>query len=408
MSTETVPKGYKCTEVGVIPEEWECVTIGEICRSFSGGTPNTSISAYYVGDIPWITSSDLNAGVISEVSGKISKDGLENSSAKMVESGTLLIALYGATAGVCAVSKICAAINQAVLAILPSRDDNRFLYQCLILRKSHNILTYTQGGQPNLSGEIVKSFRLPVPPLPEQQAIAAALSDADAWIESLEALLAKKRQIKQGAMQELLTGKRRLPGFTGKWETKRLGEMSKMASGGTPSSLYSGYYDGDIPWVSIADMTKQGKFISETDRNISELGLRNSAAQLFPAGAILYAMYASIGECSIAASALTTSQAILGIQPSAKLDAIFLYFFLCSLRDTVKLLGQQGTQANLNKGIVQGFQIPVPPLPEQSAIASVLSDMDAEIEAIEGKLEKARQIKQGMMQELLTGKTRLV
>ena len=119
-------------------------------------------------------------------------------------------------------------------------------------------------------------------------------------------------------------------------------------------------------------------------------------------------MYASLGECSIAGIPLCTSQAILGILPQEKLDAEFLYYFLTSLKVRVKTLGQQGTQSNLNKGMVQDFRIPVPDLPEQTSIVSVLRDMDAELSELEKRLIKTRALKQGMMQELLTGKTRLV
>jgi type I restriction enzyme, S subunit len=266
-----------------------------------------------------------------------------------------------------------------------------------------------KSGVPGVNRNDLHEIAVPFPPTKtEQEAIAGALSDADALIESLEQLVAKKRQLKQGAMQELLTGKKRLPGFSREWDEKRLGEVAEMGSGGTPSSTNPAFYDGDIPWVSIADMTKCGKFISTTDRNLSTSGLNNSAAQMFPAGTVLYAMYASLGECSIARVPLCSSQAILGIRAKPILDNEFLYYFLILIRPEVKTLGQQGTQANLNKGMVQGFQLRLPHRPEQSAIATVFSDMDAEIAALKAKLAKARDLKQGMMQELLTGRIRLV
>jgi type I restriction enzyme S subunit len=190
--------------------DWETKRLGDIATFFSGGTPSTSVADYYAGDIPWITSGDLNQSYIRNVQGRISKSGLENSTAKMVEANTLLIALYGATAGVTAISEIRAAINQAVLAIVPRCDYTRFLYFKLTYLKDWLITTYTQGGQPNLSGEIVKSVELSMPGLDEQVAIAALLSAMDAEVALLEAQLAKYRQIKQGLMQKLLTGRIRL------------------------------------------------------------------------------------------------------------------------------------------------------------------------------------------------------
>lgn len=206
-----VKPGYQQTEVGEIPVDWDILPIGMLSACFSGGTPSSSNKAFYGGSIPWITSGDLNKTFISEVEGRITEDGLTNSSAKIIEPGALLLALYGATAGVCAISNIRAAINQAVLAIIPSQLNTHFLFQYLRWRKDYHIKTFTQGGQPNFSGEIVKSFLIPVPPTKaEQTAIATILSDMDTEIITLEAKLAKARQLKQGMMQELLTGKIRL------------------------------------------------------------------------------------------------------------------------------------------------------------------------------------------------------
>lgn len=254
----------------------------------------------------------------------------------------------------------------------------------------------------------LKAFTISTPPLPEQRVIATALSDVDALLAKLDQFIAKKRDLKQAAMQQLLTGQTRLPGFDGEWEMKRLGDVAAMGSGGTPASSVSVYYDGDYPWVSISDMTKGGKVITKTERNLSAKGLENSAAQMFPAGTILYAMYASLGECSIAGISLCTSQAILGIRPQERLNGGFLYYYLTSLKNAVKSMGQHGTQANLNKGMVQAFQLRLPPVREQTAIATVLCDMDDELTALEARRDKTRALKQGMMEELLTGRIRLV
>jgi type I restriction enzyme S subunit len=189
---------------------------------------------------------------------------------------------------------------------------------------------------------------------------------------------------------------------------KRLGDMAEMGSGGTPSSAIADYYDGDIPWVSIADMTKCGKIIMTTERNLTHAGFSSCAAKNFPAGTVLYAMYASLGECSIAGVSVCSSQAILGIRTRSGLSNEFLYYYLTSLKPVVKSLGQQGTQANLNKGMVQDFCFSLPPHPEQTDIATILSDMDAELTALEQRREKTRALKQAMMQELLTGRTRLL
>lgn len=247
-----------------------------------------------------------------------------------------------------------------------------------------------------------------VPPQPEQRSIATALSEVDALLGALDRLISKKRDLKQAAMQQLLTGRTRLPGFSGEWEVKRLGEVAEMDSGGTPLSSVPAYYGGGIPWVSIADITKAGKVLVATEKTLTSLGVERSAAQMFPAGTILYAMYASVGECAIAHTAVCTSQAILGIRPDNQIDNEFLYYYLVSIKGRVKSLGQHGTQANLNKGMVQDFYVRLPSREEQAAIATVLADMDAETAALEARRAKTRDLKQAMMQELLTGRTRLL
>lgn len=246
-----------------------------------------------------------------------------------------------------------------------------------------------------------------LPPKGEQTKIAQILSTWDKAIATTERLLANSQQQKQALMQQLLTGQKRFAGFTDVWETVRLGDVAKMNSGGTPASAVSEYYDGDIPWVSIADMTKHGKWISKTERSISQLGLDNSSARIYPKNTILYAMYASIGECSIALNELASSQAILGIQPNAQLSYLYIYYYLSSLKEKIKTQGQQGTQANLNAGMVKDFNLPLPPLPEQQKIAQVLSTADAEIANLQAQLAKLKLEKKSLMQQLLTGQRRV-
>ncbi len=256
-----------------------------------------------------------------------------------------------------------------------------------------------------------KFVALPIPrpaTTDEQRRISRAVGDADALIDSLEQLLTKKRQIKQGAMQELLTGKRRLPGFSASVPTIKLGTVCKMQSGGTPPATQPSFFDGPHHWVAISDITQANKYLFTTDRSLSDAGLDASPAQIFPKGTVLYAMYASVGECCIATMEICTSQAILAMQPAACLDAEYLYYWLCSTRANAKSAVQQGTQGNLNKGIVQDMLIRLPDIQEQQALAKVLSDMDFDIAATEERLTKALALKQAMAQALLTGRIRLV
>ena len=255
--------------------------------------------------------------------------------------------------------------------------------------------------------EDVKNLHIPLPNLDEQKRIAEALTAVDNMIATLDEAITKKRQIKEGLMQQLLTGKTRLPGFNEEWRICKLKNIAEMFSGGTPSSKEPRYYGGDIHFLSISDMTSSGKYIYTTEKTITKMGLENSSARVFPAGTLMYAMYASLGKCSISQIETAISQAILGFILSDEIDKMYLYYHFCFIEEQVKNMGQTGTQSNLSKALVEQFTIPVPILSEQKAIADTLSTIDEDIYEIELKREKYLSIKQGMMQELLTGKTRL-
>ncbi|WP_305812928.1 restriction endonuclease subunit S [Photobacterium leiognathi] len=261
--------------------------------------------------------------------------------------------------------------------------------------------------------QLKKLLRVPLFPLPEQRKIAQILSTWDRGIATTEKLIDASKQQKKALMQQLLTGKKRLVDpetgktFEGEWEEVKLGDVAAMNSGGTPKSSVSKYYDGIHPWVSIADMTKHGKWISKTEKSLTDEGISNSSARLYPKGTVLYAMYASIGECSISTVELCSSQAILGIRPKDNLINIYLYYYLVNLKEKIILTGQQGTQSNLNAGMVKGFNIKLPTVVEQQKIASVLTAADKEIELLETKLAHLKQEKKALMQQLLTGKRRV-
>lgn len=404
--------------IGVLKHDWIQTTAGSIATKIgSGVTPTGGNIRYQEYGRPFVRSQNVGWGrLILEDLVFINEETHCEFPATELKLDDVLLNITGASIGRTALANerlVGGNVNQHVCIIrsAPTLAVPRLINQILLSKLGQRQIDSFQAGgnRQGLNFAQVASIKLSLPPtLAEQQAIAEALSDADALIESLEQLIAKKRQIKQGAMQELLTGKRRLPGFSREWAVKRLGDIAEMASGGTPPSSNPAFYDGDVPWVSISDITKSGKTINATERNLTGAGFSNSAAQMFPMGTVLYAMYASLGECSLAGVPLCSSQAILGIKPKASLDNEFLYFYLTQQKRTVQAMGQHGTQSNLNKGIVQAFELRLPPVDEQRAIASILRDVDDEITEVEARLAKARQLKQGMMQELLTGRIRLI
>ncbi|WP_085633691.1 restriction endonuclease subunit S [Marivita cryptomonadis] len=268
-----------------------------------------------------------------------------------------------------------------------------------------------RSGQPGVNGQQLKTIPLVLPPLDEQQAIAAALSDADGAVAGLERVIAKKRLIKQGAMQDLLTARRRLPGFSGEWEEATLSELADIRSGGTPSTSDATLWDGDIAWVTPTDITALDgrKFLSGTTRTISRAGLRQSSAELLPEGTIVMTSRATIGECAISTIPLTTNQGFKNFIAKNRADRDFLYYLLTSQKKGFIELCSGSTFLEIGKTQLTGYTVRVPETKrEQQAISTVLSDMDAEIQTLEGRLTKARAVKEGMMQNLLTGRVRLV
>ena len=271
------------------------------------------------------------------------------------------------------------------------------------------IVSQGQGAiRANIGQENLKRVLVPIPSQTEQRAIASVLSDVDELIGSLEALLAKKRAIKQAAMQDLLTGRTRLPGFRGEWEKRAIGDISDIKNGGTPRTGVPSYWGGRIPWCVPTDITaSQAKYVVATKRNITSKGLASCGATLLPAGALLLCSRATIGEVKIASIPVATNQGFKSLVCGESVEYEFLYYRLLTLKERMIDLATGSTFLEIGKRDVESLLIDLPPRPEQQAIATVLSDMDDEIAALERRLDKTRAIKQGAMQQLLTGSIRL-
>jgi type I restriction enzyme, S subunit len=261
-----------------------------------------------------------------------------------------------------------------------------------------------RSGMPKVNRSELAQYWIAIPPTREEQsAIAEVLRDADALIDSLEQLLTKKRQIKQGAMQELLTGKRRLPGFRGAWAVVRLGAVANITMGRTPSRLRRDYWGSGFKWLSIADL--KGKVVEESKEQVTAVAVAEMVA--VPKGTLLMSFKLTIGRLCFAGCDLFTNEAICALR-DLRVDAEFLYYALS--RVDFSLFGKQAVKGStLNSASLKAVAVDVPDdRGEQHAIAQVLSDIDADLSAIEARLAKARDLKQAMMQVLLTGRIRLV
>ncbi|PPF52131.1 restriction endonuclease subunit S [Clavibacter michiganensis] len=273
----------------------------------------------------------------------------------------------------------------------------------------HGLASGTSVSMQSIPKDRVLALEILVPGPDEQRLIGNALEIVEGMIRTLERVVAKKQAIKQGMMQELLTGRTRLPGFTSNWMERRIGDFAQVKSGGTPSTAVPDYWSGDVRWMSSGEI--HGKRISEVAGRITEAGLRESAAQLLPVGSVLMALAGqgkTRGTVAISRVELSTNQSIAGIFPSAQHDSDFLYYNL----DTryAELRGESsgdGGRGGLNLTIIKKLVVRMPQVHEQHAIATTLGAIDDELDVLAVRLSKARAIKQGVMQQLLTGRIRL-
>jgi type I restriction enzyme, S subunit len=413
--------GYKQTEVGVIPADWDVRRLGELGSVVRGGSPRPAGDPrYFNGDyIPWLTVAALtnvpeHQLFISETVGFLTEEGSKHS--RTLTDGTLIIANSGATLGVAKILSVTCCANDGIAAITDLRSGGKQFLCHFINSKTKKLREdiATGNGQPNLNTGLIRGIVVPFPSLSEQAAIAEALSDVDALLSSLDALIAKKRAIKKAAMQQLLTGKTRLPGFEGEWEVRLLGDVADVKTGPFGSSLHERDYvlDG-TPIITVEHLGERGvdhvnlPMVSDVDR-------KRLSAYSLEIGDIVFSRVGAIDRNAlirVAEAGWLFSGRLLRVRPRMDIvDPTFLSYQFHSerFRSDVRNVAVGQTMASLNTKILNGLVVYLPTSAEQTAIAEVLSDMDAELAALEARRGKIRLLKQGMMQELLTGKTRLV
>lgn len=412
---------FKQTEVGMIPSDWEVKTLGELVEMSSGTTPSRFNEKNFQGNVCWLSSGELKSHYIYNTKEKISEAAA--SSMRLYPKGTVVIAMYGLEAeGVRGTSSILATectISQACMAFTNLRKiNNEFFYYWYAANGDEIGTRYAQGTkQQNLSPEVMKNVIIPLPPtIEEQQRIANALSDVDTLINNLEKLIAKKKNIKQGAMQQLLTGRKRLPRFAGKWNKKTISKIG-FTYNGLSGKIASDFGKGSAQYITFLNVLNNPVIDKHLFQkvNVSESENQNKVLKddlLFNTSS---EVPEEVGICSVLKAEvpnLYLNSFCFGFRLTDNaVDGLFLsYYFRSSLgRNLMSLLAQGSTRYNLSKDNFLKSSIVIPSTKEeQTAIANVLSDMDSEIATLETKLAKYRKLKTGMMQQLLTGKIRLM
>lgn len=404
-------KRYQQTEIGLIPSDWQVIRLGDVFifknglnkekRFFGKGTPIINYMDVYknVG----ITSKDLKGKV------SLSSQEIKNYD---VKKGDVFFTRTSETPdeiGMTAV--VLEDLQNTVFSgfVLRARpilqklqlEFKKYCFASPRVRKDIiSTSSYTTRALTN--GRLLSNIKLTLPPQSEQTAIATALSDTDALISSLEKLIAKKRSIKQGTMQELLKPKKG-------WEMKRLGEIGTVIRGASPRPQGDKrYYGGSVPRLMVEDVTRDGKFVTPRVDFLTEEGAQKSRP--CKKGTLTIVCSGTVGVVSILAVDACIHDGFLAlIDIKSKYSTDYLYHKLSTLQNQFDNSATHGgIFTNLTTSSIRDFETSFPPIENQIEIANILSDMDAEIAVLEFKLKKYYQIKSGMMQNLLTGKIRLI
>jgi type I restriction enzyme, S subunit len=413
-----VKAGYKQTDVGVIPENWKSTTVQGLAAStrnaiVGGPFGSDLVSLDYVDDgVPVIRGQNLGLQYISGNFVFVTSTKAKSLEANLARPDDIVFTQRGSLGQVSIVPKVpydryLISQSQMKLTVDQETADPLFFYYVFSSSQQQDCIRQNtiQTGVPHINLGILRGIPVQFPPFPEQCAIATALSDVDALISSLDKLIAKKRDIKQAAMQELLTGKRRLPGFSGAWERKRIEDVFTIFVG---RSKRDQIVDGGRYWVAdMGSVSTEGRLIVSKTTNCHDDFLRFGDLIMpkddIGGGNIIGKVgYIDIDKTYVLGDHVFALRSKLGM-------SLFFSYVINGYKMNSELRKKVSGSAQLgiSKKSVQEQEIPYPTVEEQAAIATVLTEIDAELTALVQKRDKTKAIKQGMMQELLTGRVRL-
>jgi type I restriction enzyme S subunit len=399
--------GYKLTEVGVIPEDWSHTNVSGIAsraRNAIVGGPFGSdlVSRDYVEDgVPVIRGQNLSGKWISGHFAFVTPAKAKSLGANLAHPGDIVFTQRGTLGQVSLVPEgpfdaYLVSQSQMKVSLDPTIADTLFFFYVFTSNKQQKLIRdgTIQTGVPHINIGILRAVPVQLPPILEQRAIAAPLKDVDDLMDALDRLITKKRDIKQAAMQQLLTGKYRLPGFSQEWVPRHIGGVFNVAAGGDFQPLRSSPVQNErypYPIYSNA-VSKKGLygFCSYSDHQ---------------AGSVTVTARGTLGVAEYRDHNFTAIGRVLVLEPREPVDG---RFFSQLINERIDFAVENTGVPQLTAPQISKCQAVVPPFPEQSAIAEVLSDIDAEIATLEARRNKTLAIKQGMMQELLTGRIRLV
>lgn len=412
---------FKDTEIGEIPEEWKMYSIGKDCsvKARIGWQGLTTSEYLQTGHYGLITSTDLIEGKVNwDTCVFVSEERYKQDTNIIVKNGDVLVSKDGTIGKVAVVSNLQypTTLNSGVFVI---RTKNEKITQeglglVFISPYFKDFIKRLTAGSTivHLYQKDIVNFTFPIPTLPEQHSIASALTSIDNLISSLGKLIEKKKNIKQGTMQQLLTGKTRLKGFNEPWMEHTIDELFDLGNGYTPSKSNPAYWtNGTIPWFRMEDIRTNGRILKDSIQHVTPEAVKGNG--LYPKYSIILSTTATIGEHALLiANSLANQQFIFlnrKVNRRDMIDIIFFYHYCFILGKWCRDNINAGGLLAVNMDDLKNHSIYIPKsIAEQQAIATILTKMDDEITALEAKKAKYEAIKQGMMQQLLTGKIRLI
>jgi len=388
---------------------WQWRPLGEVCNTGSGGTPLKDINEYYEGGtIPWLMSGEVSQGEILKATKFITQKGLENSAAKIFPKDTVLVAMYGATAGQVGILRFEATTNQAVCGIYPdSQFLPEFLFYCLLSKKDELVAQATGNAQPNISQIKIKNTEVPILPLPEQQRIVAILDEAFDGIATAKASAEKNLQNARALFESHLQA---VFSQTSKnWEKKHLAEVAKDFGRGKSKhrprndpKLYGGKY----PFIQTGDVRNATHLINTYSQTYNEVGLAQS--KLWPKGTLCITIAANIAETGILDFDSCFPYSVIGVVVDPDVISIkFLEYLLQSFKTILQAKGKGSAQDNINLGTFENQLFPFPSLKEQEQIVSTLDSLSGEIQRLESiyqqKLAALDELKKSLLHQAFSG-----
>jgi type I restriction enzyme S subunit len=401
-----IPQGYKDSPLGIIPEEWEVRRLGDIADITSGTTPLRANSKYYNdGIIPWVKTTDLNNGTLYETEEKVSKEAVEKTSLKILPKGTVLVAMYGGfrQIGRTALLGIDATINQALSALMcKSSVESSFVLAWLNCQVNYwKRLAASSRKDPNITGNEVANFPILIPPLEEQERICSVLQLWDSSIEKQSELIEKLKLRKRALMQQLLTGKKRLPGFSGEWKEVKLGDVFDERNETNRD---------DLPLLSITG-DKGVIYQSDSDKRDISNDDKSKYKRICPNDIGYNTMRMWQGRSALSSIEGIVSPAYTIVTPQKNVDVRFMAMLIRQPRIVYDFwTHSQGLVSDTLNCKYPDFcqvKVRIPSKEEQTAIADMLYEFDKQIYIANEKLARLQSQKRGLMQQLLTGKKQI-